>query len=219
MEPIKGNPREFFAQHRERGPKRFEYTYAEIAAAAKQSLATVRSQVKGTFLGLRRVALYVARGLGRQAQQLDEGELRVLFGVDYAKWEQRWPRFDLYHCANPDCPVVVFHRGLCANCGGPTPAPIAFDAHGYVAVYLGGKYVPWHRFVLPTPDGCDVHHHDRNKWNNLLSNLEGLPHPLHFQQHHKASVEKPSLTIKKAHDTVEDATTTEGEPAVAGVSP
>ena len=48
--PSKVNPRDYFPQHRERGPKRFEYTYADLADALGMTEVAVRQAVsRGKF--------------------------------------------------------------------------------------------------------------------------------------------------------------------------
>ena len=205
MEPIQGNPRDYFSSHRERGMKQHTYTFQDIADAAGLALSTVRSQPKEALRSLQRVAVFITQRLNRRSRRVDDLKvLRAQFGAKLELWENRFPRFDLYRCGYSGCPQVLLYEGLCSACGGPSHPTLIFDPNDYVAVYLGGLYLPWHRLVLTAPVGSDTHHHDGNKWNNRLDNLEVLAHADHFQKHHEPlTPEKPCLTMPNPYDTVE----------------
>jgi hypothetical protein len=93
------------------------------------------------------------------------------------------------------------------------------------------------RFVFTYADLADLFGMTEGAVRQAVSRGKFDPHNLHslchfWATHHRdddhvvvplalipASAEKPSLTIKNLHDTVEPATTVEEEPAVSGVSP
>jgi len=171
--PAKTDPRRFFKKHhRERGPGRFQFTYAEIAEASDQALNTVRSTLR---LGRtpREVSLYVARALAGRSTQLDADEVAKLLGdaVEIERWATRWPRFDLYHCGVAGCASVLLEPGLCVSHGG-SPRPFAVLRENHFMVWIGRSYEPLCHVVLGAPRHIQVCHRDGNTWNNRHDNLE-----------------------------------------------
>ena len=63
------------------------------------------------------------------------------------------------------------------------------NSRGYIKVFRDGKYVYEHRYKIeqklkrPLRSDEVVHHHDRNRWNNDLSNLEVMPRWDHDDLH------------------------------------
>lgn len=174
------NPRDHIPGHRERGPKRYEYTYHDLAKRLDVSLSTVQNHQPSTPEALARLVhrqqvRQYSMPLAPEAIEAVIGEGKLLL------WEARWPAFQLWVCGGCQR-AVLFSKGLCEACGGGKPA-VAFDAHGYIALRVGPKYVPYHRLVCSCPPGCDVHHDDGNKWNNRPGNLVAVDSGGHWVEH------------------------------------
>ena len=172
------NPRDHIPGHRERGPKRYEYTQPGLADRLGVSLSTVQHARPDTP---ERLARLVHRQQVRQHSMPLEPEAveRVIGEGKLPLWEARWPAFQLWVCGACQR-TVLFSKGLCEACGGGKPG-LGFDAQGYFAVRVGPKYVPYHRLVLPTD--LSVHHTDGNKWNNRPDNLAAVERGVHMAGH------------------------------------
>jgi hypothetical protein len=176
------DPREYVRNHRERGPKRYEYTYPDLAERLDVSLSTVQHYRPDTPEALAR--LVHRQQVRVYSMPLTPEAIEAVIGEGKLPlWEARWPGFQLWMCGGCQG-AVLFSKGLCEACGGGKPA-IAFDARGYIAVRVGPKYVPYHRLVLPTD--LDVHHVDGNKWNNRPGNLTAVEHDAHMKGHRVGS--------------------------------
>ena len=172
------NPRDHIPGHRERGPKRHEYTYPGLAKRLGVSLSTVQNYRPDTPEALAR--LVHRQQVRAFSMPLTPEAIEAVIGEGKLPlWEARWPVFQLWMCGGCQG-AVLFSKGLCEACGGGKPA-IAFDAHGYIAMRVGPKYVPYHRLVLQTD--LDVHHDDGNKWNNRKDNLVAIPRGEHRASH------------------------------------
>jgi len=159
------NPRDVLPRHRERGPKRYEYTVEDVARVTGYSVLTVRKRKIGTVADLLALGLRVLKRDGRRSVPVLPGGLTVL---GLAAWENRWPRWDLYRCLARSCDELVLGSGLCPKHGFPMLAL----RRGYFCVRVGLGWEALHRLILQPSDGLVVHHIDGNKWNNRLENLE-----------------------------------------------
>jgi hypothetical protein len=185
MFPKGVDPREHLPNHSERGPRRFVYTTHDVASLIGVSKRTLRRW--GLDVGsLEAVCLaWVQRRLRvivkAQSTRLSDEEVVVVLGKGKLPlWDAAWPRFELHWCGLCGKEVLL-SPGLCNACGGGRPAAV-LDSRGYIALYVGRRYVPLHRIILPAP-GLDVHHGDENKWNNRPDNLEAKPHVEHWEEH------------------------------------
>lgn len=194
MEPLAPgqNPRDVLPRHRERGPKRFEYTVETIAAAAGLALSYVRGYRSRVFESLSEVVEFVQHHAQRRSRVLTDAEAAErLFPDPYlrshyaARWERRWPRFQPYGCASVGCSEVIFQPGFCYVHGGSKKPAVRLSGldGGYFQVLVGPIYKPLHRLVMGEPAGLDVHHLDENRWNNHPSNLAAVSHGEHFRSH------------------------------------
>jgi hypothetical protein len=182
------DPRNVLPGHQERGKIQFAYDLAQIAVAANLNYQTVRKAVSQEKLdpeNLRSVASYIQRALARKSKTLKGGEMLSMLGPQRGKWwKNRWPKFDLYQCAQPECSHLLFAPGACAEHGGDRKPGVRFDSDGHICVLLrGSDYVPLHRLIAQTPKGMHTHHRDGNPWNNRFDNLESLPPDEHFSRH------------------------------------
>lgn len=182
------DPRHLLPGHLERGTKKFGYDLAQIAVAANVNYQTVRKAVSQQKLDpddLRSVASYIQRALARKSKTLKGGEMVSMLGPVKGKWwKNRWPKFDLYLCAQPECSHLLFSPGSCTEHGGDRKPGVRFDSDGHINVLLrGSDYVPLHRLIAQTPKGMHTHHRDGNPWNNRFGNLESLTPDEHFDRH------------------------------------
>ena len=187
------DPRTVFPGHRERGPRRWWYTYDAIAAASGMARSTVSA---ARWAGdLKSVSLYVARQLASRSKFLGAEEtVGWLDGMGRAAqlpmWENRWPRLALYAC--PGCAAVGLQQGFCRKCGGVYPM-WEFDTSLHFVLRLGRVRTAYHRLVLPVP-GMDIHHKDYNRWNNRPENLLPMTHSDHWRLHQQQ--QRPDLVGK-----------------------
>jgi hypothetical protein len=165
--PAGTDPRTFLRRHRERGPGQFRFTFADVAEAADQTAHTARTRLR---LGddAREVALYVGRALGLRSRKLTNREIATTLKRSARHWRLRWPRFDLYWCGVPSCKTINLQPGLCTTHGGPRFPTVSIQ-DGYFVLRAGGRYEPFHRFVIGTRN---ARHIDGNRWNNRVENLE-----------------------------------------------
>lgn len=178
------NPRDYISRHRERGPKRHEYTYPELAKRLNVSLGTVQNHRPDTP---ERVARLVHRQQVRQVSSpLTDEEIERFLGVGKLPlWENRWPTFQLWWCGGCRSEVLL-SKGLCLSCGGSYPAA-TFNPGMYFALRVGPDvmpyphYVPYHQLVLSTDR--TIHHADGNKWNNRMENLVVMGSEEHLVHH------------------------------------
>ena len=214
------NPRATLRGHRERGPKRFDFTHEDIATATGLSLATVHANYPDLRRALAErdlatVAAFVMRRVCRASRRLSESEVQTLLGkAKMAAWANRYPRFDLWTCAFAGCTEAVFSPGLCEAHGGGKPA-LAFSSDRYFVVRVGTDMEPLHRVLLGFPAG-DVHHEDHNKWNNRLENLKVLSHDEHWAHHQRSLAGLRRARPKHAEGDARDeavGTVREAEPA------
>lgn len=158
--------------HKERGGKKYWYTYKEVVEASGYEVEYVRryAPVNG---GLQKVAEFVQRGRGRLAKEpMSDAEVGEFLPEKELGWYRtRWPRFRFFRC--PACVrddvteyVVQLEPGFCIKHGG-SPRPAAVLMNGFYALLTGGeRYTPLHEIIRP-----GSHHLDGNVWNNRLSNL------------------------------------------------
>ena len=181
------DPRFLLPGHKERGPSPYGYTLEMISEAANVNYQTVRKAVSQKKLdpeSLRSVASYVQRALARKSKTLKGPEMLSMLGPKGKWWKNRWPRFDLYLCAQPECSCLLFAPGACTEHGGDRKPGVRFDSDGHICVLLRGPdYVPLHRLIAQTPKGMHTHHRDGNPWNNRFDNLESLTPEEHFSRH------------------------------------
>jgi hypothetical protein len=182
MRSLKGgeDPPKVLPHHRERGPKRWSYSFKDIAEATGYTINTTRTYLAAKGLDLLTVALHIAKAKSSVARRASTDELAAYFGNRLVAWEARWPRFELYLC--PACHDPLLHQGLCEEHGGP-PRPGLRLGSKYVFVLAGPTYIPLHRIIAGCPPGLDVHHKDGNGWNNRPENLEPLTHEEHWRRH------------------------------------
>jgi hypothetical protein len=178
------NPRTQLNAHQERGPERFSYTYHDIAHAVGQKTSSVKSN--GSIGKLVRsadmaaVSRFVIGRRQRQAPRVDAAE--VFSEKEQVMWAGRWPEFDLFRCAGPNCKEVLLVRGLCFGCGKVHPS-VRFGPTDYIEVVFGTRHVPIHRILVDVPPKMHVHHIDQNKWNNRRENLQILTPDDHLAKH------------------------------------
>lgn len=172
------NPRDHIPRHRERGPKRYEYTYHGLAKRLGVSLSTVQGHRPSTPEALAR--LVHRQQVRMHARPLSHIAIGELIGEGkLPQWRNRWPRFELWWCGGCQS-EVLFTKGLCESCGGGKPM-MKFDSDFYFLVRVRRTYVPFHQLVLPTE--FVVHHEDGNKWNNRPDNLVAMDSAGHLEQH------------------------------------
>jgi hypothetical protein len=183
------NPRKTLRKHRERGPKRFEYTYEKLANLRGIKEQSLRLHVtKGELdpSDLLSVSCYLMKAVvGPQEALADESALEAINedpALKLEAWQSRYPLFEIFQCAFRDCPNPIVGPGLCRNHGHVRRA-LELDRQNYLMVLVGVDYVPFHRLVMGEPANLHVHHQDRNKWNNRPSNLEALTGIEHFLEH------------------------------------
>jgi len=196
------DPRVLLPGHQERGAIPLVVTLTEIAEAANVNYQTVRKAVSQDRLliewsgpdetkktlspaSLRSIASYIHSALARKSKAVNGGELfSILPAKQKTWWKNRWPKFDLYRCAQPECSHLLFVPGACAEHGGDRKPGVRFDSDGHICVLLrGSDYVPLHSLIAQTPKGMHTHHRDGNPWNNRYDNLESLPPDEHFLRH------------------------------------
>jgi len=188
-------------KHRERGPRRFSYTYQDLADAVGLKLSTVRQHHRGSdgkrFEDLARTGdwLYKQRVRGapepltpeevieRHREFVTERRDKLL-----PWWLARWPQLDAYPCVAVGCEDLVL--------GAPGYCQVHADTQlimlgPHFALRVGeGKYATLHRMMMGlTGDhgygfaGNHVHHKDFNPWNNRPENLQVLPAKEHVRLH------------------------------------
>lgn len=166
------NPRKN-GQHKERGPKRWEVSVAEVAELAGVRESTVRDalrfedsekQKRSTLVD---VFGFLVSRISKRSRKLEQPEIEgLLEDGDYALWEKRWPQFELWTCGVPGCSQLRFAEGLCEKHGG-VPLIDADDAWIF-QVRLDGKWVPLADVIA---GGKNAVHVDGNRWNCRPSNL------------------------------------------------
>ena len=186
------NPREVFGRrHRERGPKVYGYTRADLAA-----LVGIKKTSVPRDMGLAEVVAWANRRLQALQEKPSEGELAEAFGErNWGLWQSRYPRLDAWLCrgtaeprsrAKPRndgrCDEILLSPGLCRFHGGGKPA-MRLAGDFYPELWTAGGYVPLHRILMGEPEGMDVHHIDLNKFNNRHANLRVLTHEDHMRLH------------------------------------
>jgi len=189
------NPRQVLPRHEERGEVAFYYTLKMIAEAAGVTYQTVRKAVTTERLrpvvhgdvtaeGLRSVAAYILRTLAHKSAPLDGDEVQGMLPPHWRRWwRNRWPKFELYRCANPDCDELLLGPGACGQCGGDKRPQLKLGSDGHILVLVSRDYIPLHRLITQTPRGMHTHHRDGNPWNNRYSNLESLEPKEHEARH------------------------------------
>jgi len=156
-------------RRKERGPILWKVGNAEIAAEAGVKESAVRTAVPQKGRTLRAVVEYVMSKWWRRSRRLSEREVRENLGDDYAKWEKRWPCFDLWTCGAPGCDELRLERGFCAKHGG---APIVdLDVLLRFRIRVGDRWSLLARVIAGAPEGRYVSHLDGNRWNCLPENL------------------------------------------------
>jgi hypothetical protein len=135
---------------------------------------------------------FLMRRRTKLAVPLTPEQVMARLGKRAGLWAGRWPKFDLYLCAGQEdgkpCETLLLGAGCCPKHGGNPNLRFADSMHFDVRV--GDGWVPYHRLVLPTSSGLQVHHKDGNLWNNRPENLEALTVEEHFAKHHKERTEK-----------------------------
>ena len=194
--PEDANPRNYFTSHKERGPKKFTYTFEDLARASKCEMSYVRGTRRYNPARLVSVAGWILRGLGKKSELAspeqvverfcgwrDDSEKRRRI----ERWEARWPRVKAFLCAryreDSRCEEILLFPGLCKEHGGTQRSSMKMDGKGYFVVLTEDKYIPFHRFMIDCPVGMDVHHIDFNKWNNRRENLKPMLHEDHLRLH------------------------------------
>lgn len=181
------NPRDVFRRHRERGHKKFEYTYETLANLKGIKEQSVRVAVHDGRLdpeNLLSVSRYLLKTAVPSEAPLTNEEFVKAIGEEEAlnKWSARYPRFDMFVCGYPECGELLVGARLCAK-HGPAKPMLILNKALYFEMLIGNDYIPLHRLVMGEPAGMDVHHKDHNRWNNHPANLEALPHAEHWKLH------------------------------------
>jgi hypothetical protein len=179
------DPRLVVPHHRERGLKRFGFTYADLARATGLALSTVRTWAHA-FDSLEDLVEVVHQATSRRARPVAAEDLAGAVEAswwDAAKWAARWPRFGLWWCGRAGCREVRLEPGCCARHGGPRRPGVRFGAIGHFEVLLEGGYVPVHRLMVDVVPHMVVHHVDHNRWNNRPSNLQVMSMKEHMTHH------------------------------------
>lgn len=153
----------------------YQFTYADLAKATGRALATVRSALRIRRNNVHDVARFVIQSAIAESVRFSHHEIAELLGNDaaeIARWDVRWPKFDLYHCGVANCASILIEAGLCPQHGG-APQPLITVKDQHFLVYLSGEYVPICHLILgvATPSAT-VKHLDGNHWNSRLDNLE-----------------------------------------------
>jgi hypothetical protein len=226
MEPLQPgqNPRDVMPNHRERGPKEYVYTVESVAAAAGRAVTTVRQDSgprlakspKGVEMSdLLSVARYVQRHAVAGSRLLTDEEAMDRLEIDCPAdleqrrrdWVARWPRFEAYGCAATGCREVLLEAGFCpAHGGARRPSLILYG--DYFNVLVADQYQPFHRLILGSPPGLDVHHIDENKWNNRPTNLEALTHAEHWRRHNGLGFNSRRRSLRSEPAGAKDGPTT-----------
>jgi len=154
-----------------RGPGRFKFGYADIAAACGRALDTVRTDLR-LDARVEAVAVYVIRALGQRAHKLTEAEAVAVFGCAPAAWAARTPRFDVYRCAIEECPALLLEPTVCGQHGG-SRQPFAIIGRDHIQLRLAGEYLPLCRVVVGAR-ADRVDHADSNSWNCAPDNLTAV---------------------------------------------
>ena len=189
--PEKTNPRQFFRRHKERGPKRFEYTYRDVAklfhvresTARWLGLASLEQVVSHARSQWERMRGLDLRRMRSKSRRLTEQEVSAWLENDEerAKWANRWPLYDLWMCGYPECGATLLDKGFCREHGGSES--VGFDAQRHFTVLWGSRRIGLHRALRGCPEDMHVHHVDFNRWNNRLENLEILTPAEHQAKH------------------------------------
>jgi len=172
------NPRDVLSCHRERGPKRYEYTVEDVARVTGYAVNTLRTSRIDSLIEVVHLAL---RRLRRHRKPVIPEEWTERQRRD---WGNRWPRFELYECSVPGCKNRVLVSDLCEEHGNPA---VRFSGdYGHFWVRFGpSESVPLHRLILQPAKGMHTHHIDFNKWNNRRENLKELTQEEHFKIDHR----------------------------------
>lgn len=168
-----------------RGSQVFTFTYKDIAEAMQMAFSSIACSLSFRELietrGISGVSGQIMRRKTKVSTPLAWTELEPLLAKKAHFWEDRFPRFDVYRCSEPECVAILLGPGNCWRHGGS--ATSRFGAKNYFELLVGPDWIPLHRLVVAPPPGMHVHHKDGNIWNNRPSNLEVLSPEAHFEHH------------------------------------
>lgn len=164
------NPRKVLRRHRERGLKRYEYTYRGVADLAGLTLGSARAAEDLDMGSLASVAVFLMKRWVKGSRRVSPQELVKVLGSAAAveQWKHRCPRVDLYWCGYPGCRATRVGRGLCEKHGGEGPTVVGLGDPPEFIVRTHEGDVPWQRLGVTHA----MHHIDGNPWNNRPSNLK-----------------------------------------------
>ncbi len=175
------DPRKRIKGHRERGPKKYTYTVETVSELAGRRVNTLRSVGTRIVMGdLASVVGFVQRSRADASTLLEPNEF--LEEYEQRWWEERWPRLEMYRCAHRGCEECLLGQsGYCVEHGGSRRPP--WRLKSYFELRTADGFQPYHRVVISAPAGRDVHHIDRNRFNNRIENLQVLTRAEHEALH------------------------------------
>lgn len=134
----------------------------------------------------------------KNSKPLNETEIKILLEHDYRYkyFLKRWPKLLPFYCGAPNCKSIIWHKGICAKCGGG--GDLFGLAGNYFRIRINDKYYPLHRIIAEPQEWQEVHHIDHNPMNNIPTNLECLLYLEHKLQH---ALDQIKYTIARVNPT------------------
>lgn len=177
MRPLKPgqNPRQALARHAERGPVEFRYHLPELAEVTGLKVSTLKDHPILRYArsrDLRSVALFAVSRLLPRLRPLTAAEA-FEDERETAQWGGRWPLLQVYGCPVPGCASLALGGPLCFA-HGSRGWRFSSGSGAPFELWLGDRWVAFHRWMLDEPRGFDVVHRDGNPWNNRPGNLEAV---------------------------------------------
>lgn len=189
--------------------KQHRYTYDDLVSATGLSRATLSSRgwPEGGLSGLVRM---VAGAQLRGSDRLTDGEFVAAWRMgaqgtpslapvdpelELERWENRWPRLDVWACASGCGGILLGGRGYCIECSARRGA-WGFGSSGHLELRIVGGWMSYHHLVLPAIEGLDVHHGDGNRWNNRSPNLVHLTPGEHAAAHKLLREAEPQPNVE-----------------------
>lgn len=167
--------------HKERSYQPYTYTVATLSQVTGRSIDTVR---KGPDMdSIVSVSAYIHRCLTMKSRPVEPSDEMLLeLRATRPQWENRYPVLPVYACSHPGCErILLGQSGYCEPHGGGLPG-WSFGSTGHFMVRAMSGSDAFHRIVTGHPR-WHVHHIDRNKFNNRLSNLVELMPDEHRAAH------------------------------------